>query len=361
MSDTFLPGLTEMNRPPDVSIVVPVYRSAGSLSELVGRIAAVLASLQRESELILVDDGSPDGSWDEICSLRQAYPEFVVAIRLMRNFGQHNALMCGCRHARGDIVITMDDDLQNPPEEIPKILKAIECTEVDAAYGVPGKRQCPGWRNCGSYFIQLFIQKALGVPGPVSAFRAMRRPVIDAILRYDLNYTFIDGLIAWNTQRVSYVTVQHHARANGRSGYSLRRLLLHAVNIVTNFSLLPLQVATAVGLLAAIGGLGAGVYYLVQAMLNNIAVPGYASIIVAVMTLGGLQLLALGIIGEYIGRVHLNINKKPQYTVREVIGPTAAIEPQTASELQRNRPLESYSAEDEQTTSRSEPAVPQKG
>jgi len=317
-----------------VSFVVPVYRSAHTISLLVDRVRLVADHLPHASELVLVDDGSPDESWNAMMAAQDRQPDFVVAVQLMRNSGQHNALMCGLRHSRGEIVVTLDDDLQNPPEETMKLLRKLDQESADVVYGVPLQRDDPAWRRICSQPIQLFIQHVLGLAGPVSAFRAIRRPVVDAILRYDLNFTFIDGLIGWCTQRISYERIEHHARLVGRSGYSLRRLFLHALNIATNFSLLPLQVASGVGLAASLIGLLAGAYYLLAALTSTIEVPGYASIIVAVMVLGGLQLLALGVIGEYVGRLHLNVNRKPQYTVRQVLGRTGP--PADSSTRQQN-------------------------
>lgn len=301
----------------DISIVVPVYESAETLSDLVGRLISTLNTTSNSYELILVDDASNDDSWHVISKLAATHTGLIKGIQLMRNYGQHNALMCGFRHVRGSIVVTLDDDLQNPPEEIHQLLVTLAETQSDVVYGLPRKRQDSNWRKYASLPIQFFIQKSIGLPGPVSAFRAMQRSVVDGILRYQLNYTFIDGLIAWNTTRISFVTVEHHDRSYGRSGYSIRKLFFHALNIATNFSILPLQIASATGLISAIFGLLLGVYYLLQSLFSNITVPGYASIIVTVFTLGGLQLLAIGIIGEYLGRIHLNINCKPQYTVRE--------------------------------------------
>jgi undecaprenyl-phosphate 4-deoxy-4-formamido-L-arabinose transferase len=152
----------------------------------------------------------------------------------------------------------------------------------------------------------------------VSSFRIIRRELLDAILSYDLNFTYIDGLLAWNTQRVGQIAVDHHPRSHGRSGYSLSKLVVLAMNLFTNFSLLPLQLVSLAGFGAALGGFGAGAYYLAKYLFAQIAVPGYASTIIAILALGGLQLLGLGILGEYLGRVHLNMNRKPQYTVRHV-------------------------------------------
>jgi len=305
---------------PQLSVVIPVYRSESTLHALHERLTAVLTGLGRNYELVFVDDGSPDNAWTVLEEIARTDSQHVVVIRLMRNYGQHNALMCGFRHARGSVIVTMDDDLQNPPEEMGKLIQHVENGEYDLVYGQYEEKHHHAGRNLGSSVVNVFFRLVFRSPITVTSFRAIRRELVAAILPYNLNFTFVDGLLAWNTQRIGDVVVEHHARQNGRSGYSLAKLLTLSLNLFTNFSLFPLQVASATGLLSALVGLGTGGYYLLKALFRNIAVPGYASTIVAVMVLGGLQLLALGIIGEYLGRVHLNINRKPQYTVRQVIG-----------------------------------------
>jgi undecaprenyl-phosphate 4-deoxy-4-formamido-L-arabinose transferase len=214
----------------------------------------------------------------------------------------------------------MDDDLQHEPESIPRLLDQLNAANADLVYGVYDSKKHAGGRNLGSWLVNQFYRLVFRMPVTVTSFRAMRRELVQAILRYDLNFTYIDGLLAWNTRRIEMVTVPHHQRLDGRSGYTFSKLLALAMNVFTNFSLLPLQLVSFVGLLAATGGIGLGSWYLISAMLSQIAVPGYASTIVAVLVLGGLQLLSLGIIGEYIGRLHLNVNRKPQYTIRQVLG-----------------------------------------
>ena len=303
----------------DISVVIPVYRSAGTLNELTQRLCTVLDRTGRSYEIIFVDDASPDDSWNVLTGLAQSRPDQIVLIQLMRNFGQHNALMCGFRHSRGRFVITMDDDLQHPPEEVPRLLDAIESTGNDLVYGVPEQKQHRAWRNAGSAVVNCFYRIVFKTPVWLTAFRIMRRELVDAILSYSLNYTFIDGLLAWNTQRIGQIVVEHRPRQVGRSGYSLGKLLILAFNLFTNFSLLPLQMVSLLGFLAALAGFLVGVYYLVAYFMAAITVPGYASTITAILILGGSQLLALGVMGEYLGRLHLNVNRKPQYTVRSVI------------------------------------------
>ncbi len=307
-----------------LSVVIPVYNSATTLPILIERLRAVLDRAGREYEIVLVDDGSQDDSWRVLCDLQAANRRQIVAVQLMRNFGQHNALMCGFRHAQGEFVVTIDDDLQNPPEEIPRLLHAIESQNLDLVYGTFAAKQHDGWRNLGSWVVNRFFRLVFQTDVPVSNCRIIRRELLEAIFSYTLNYTYLDGLLAWNTRRVGAISVAHHPRDSGRSGYSVAKLLWLALNLFTNFSLLPLQVVSGLGLITAGAGLCVGSWYLVQFLLNQITVPGYASIIISILVLGGLQLLSLGVIGEYLGRLHLNVNRKPQYTVRTVRANTPA-------------------------------------
>ena len=304
----------------ELSVLIPVYGSADTVHDLYDRLVPVLRELEVDYEIVFVDDASPDGAWTVLSDMQESDPEQVTIVQLMRNFGQHNALMCGFRHTRGKYIVPLDDDLQHPPEEIPKLLHAIQTTGDDVVYGVPESRRHKQWRNLGSKIVASFYRVVFKSRVQPSAFRVVRREAIEAILSYSLDYTYIDGLLAWNTTRISQIQVGHEARATGRSGYSLGKLLVLAFNLFTNFSLLPLQFVSLLGLLAACGGLATGAYYLAKYLLVEITVPGYASTIIAVLVLGGLQLLAMGVMGEYLGRLHLNVNRKPQYTIREVRG-----------------------------------------
>jgi undecaprenyl-phosphate 4-deoxy-4-formamido-L-arabinose transferase len=301
---------------PGISVVIPVYHSERTLAVLAERLARALAGVPGGWEAVFVDDGSLDGSWTVLERLHAEDPGRVRAIRLARNFGQHNALMCGFRAARGAVVVTMDDDLQNPPEEIPKLLSALAERNLDVVYGRYESKRHRRWRNAGSWIVNAFYRRVFRTGVTVSAFRAIRRETLENVLGYDLNFTFVDGLLAWNTQRIGEVAVEHHVRHEGRSGYNIGRLLTLAFNLFTNFSLIPLQVVMGVGLLLAGTGFAVGLWYLVAFFRQQIAVPGYASTITAILVLGGAQLVGLGVIGEYLGRLHMNVNRKPQYSVR---------------------------------------------
>lgn len=300
------------------SVVVPVYGDGRYLNELVKRLDSAFQALGwQKPELVLVDDCGSPKSWqviEEICTNRSD----TLGIELMRNFGQHNALMCGFHHAQGALIVTIDDDLQHAPESVPDLILTLCIEKVDLVYGSYENKKHTKGRNLGSFMVNWFYRRIFCLPITVTSFRAIDQKLVQAILRYDLNFTFIDGLLAWNTRKISTFKVPHHERADGKSSYSLAKLIGLAMNMFTNFSLLPLQAVSLLGMLAAACGIGLGIIYLLLALLSEIAVPGYASTIIAVLVLGGLQLLSLGIIGEYIGRLHLNVNRKPQFTIRRM-------------------------------------------
>jgi undecaprenyl-phosphate 4-deoxy-4-formamido-L-arabinose transferase len=316
----------------DLSVVIPVYRSAAALPALVGRLLPVLHRTGLSHEVVFVEDGSPDDSWQVLSRLQAEHLDRIVAIQLMRNFGQHNALMCGFRHARGQFIVTMDDDLQNPPEEIPKLIAAIRDGGFDLVYGAYGEKKHSGWRNAGSNAVNAFYRLTFRNDVTVTSFRIIRRQLVECIFSYNLNFTFIDGLLAWNTQRIGSVPVEHHPRGASRSGYNVFKLASLAFNLFTNFSLMPLQFISFLGLAAAFGGLLVAAVYLVLYLFHRITVPGYASTIIATLVLGGVQLLSLGIMGEYLGRLHINVNRKPQYVVREVRESASASAPSSDGE-----------------------------
>ena len=302
----------------DLTIVVPVYNSSGTLALLLERLTQTIGSITQDYEIVLVDDGSRDDSWAVIQSLKKRFGDHMIAVQLMRNYGQHNALMCGLSLARGEFVLTMDDDLQNPPEEIPKLLAHIKADDLDLVYGCPSNRNHAAWRNIGASVVWHFYRTVFRNPITPTPFRIMRHQLAHSVQFYDLNFTYVDGLLAWCTSRIGCVDVEHHARPQGNSGYSVGKLLGLALNLYTNFSLIPLQIVSGLGVVTAASGFMIGAYYLFQYLASSIVVPGFASTIIAILILGGAQLLALGVMGEYLGRLHLNVNRKPQYVIRQL-------------------------------------------
>ena len=302
-----------------LTFLIPVFFGEKSLKSFIAQL--VTQQLERELpfEIILVDDGSRDNSWGVIEELAKQYPGIVRGIRLSRNFGQHNALMCGFHYARGDVIITMDDDGQHPPEEIPKLLEAMERTGADVVYGVPKRREHHWMRNLASAVVRAFFRWVFGLKVDPSPFRAIRREIVQLILPYDLSFVYLDGLLAWYTDRFAQVEVEHRPRLHGRSTYTPGKLVTLAFNLFTNFAIGPLQVVSLVGFGSTIFGLTLAGCYLVMRLIGQITVPGFATVAILVLVMGGLQLLSLGLIGEYLGRVHLNVNRKPQFAVREVL------------------------------------------
>ncbi len=307
----------ELNNPVTYSVVIPVYNSATTLEKLSERLQTIFKTISEDFEIIFVDDGSQDESWQKLKTLRSENSKIRI-IQLMRNFGQHNALMCGFRFVTGAYVITLDDDLQNPPEEIPKLINKIG-EGYDIVYGKYISKKHSRFRNLGSSLIQLVYKKVFGVHNHLTAFRIIRRQLIKSILKYERSYVFIDGLLAWNTKKIGFISVLHNAREDGKSGYGTKKLLTLSLNMITNFSIVPLQISSILGLLFAVLGFMMSGYFLLKKIIYDIPVAGYTSLIIAITIFAGIQLLTLGLIGEYIGRIHLNINKKPQYEIREQI------------------------------------------
>ncbi len=302
--------------PSSLSIIIPVYRSAGGLPTLIEELERVLPTLTDQYEIILIDDGSPDRSWDAIQTVSRENPH-VRGASLMRNYGQHNALLCGIRMAQNAIIVTMDDDLQNPPGEIHRLLAKLD-EGYDAVYGTPQREQHGLWRDLASQITKLVLQSSMGVETArhVSAFRAFRTQVRDAFVNFGSPYVSVDVLLTWGTTRFAAVEVQHDPRRYGTSNYTLTKLIRHALNMITGFSVLPLQIASLGGFALALFGIGVLVYVIGHAVLTGIIVPGFAFLASIVAIFSGAQLFALGVIGEYLARVHFRTMDRPVYTVR---------------------------------------------
>ncbi len=307
----------EMNKP-TLSAVVPVYNGADSLSILVQRLEPVLTALTPEFELILVNDGSRDHSWEIIKGLVVDF-SWVTGINLMRNFGQHNALLCGIREARFEVIVTLDDDCQNPPEEIPLLLEKINAG-FDVVYGTPQQGQHGLWRNMASQITKFALQSAMGaeVARKVSAFRAFRTSLRQAFAAYGGAFVNIDVLLSWATTRFSSVVVSHRPREIGRSNYTFRTLVVHALNMITGFSMLPLQIASIVGFLFTIFGIIVLFYVIAQYLIQGGAVPGFPFLASIIAIFSGAQLFALGIIGEYLARMHFRLMDRPTYVIEKI-------------------------------------------
>lgn len=308
------------NQSCSLSIVIPVYGSERALPELVAQISRMSDSLDdvRDNyEVILVCDSSPDNSWRVIQSLSEKYPQ-VHGILLRMNAGQHNALMAGFAQAKGEIIVTMDDDLQHSPADIPILLLEVK-QGYDVAYARFKKRKHASWKIMGSRLNDLvagyLMQKPKGLY--LSPFRAMKAAIRNEILRYCGPYVYVDGLILTVTRNIATVDVDHHDRYAGNSGYSFRKSVSLWLKMATSFSIVPLRITSFLGLFFSGLGFLLAILLVIQKFTLNLMPIGWSSLIVTVLIIGGVQLLALGMLGEYLGRVLLTINLRPQYVVAE--------------------------------------------
>ena len=307
-------------RPSGLSVVVPVYRSEAILPELIERLEIALSRMASAFELVLVNDSSPDCSWDVICQQAESRA-WIHPINLMRNYGQHNAILCGIRATQYDVIVTMDDDLQHPPEEIPKLL-AVLAEGFDVVYGTPENEEHGMLRDLASVVTKAALQNVMGaaIARQVSAFRAFRAEVAGAFSHYEGSFVSIDVLLTWGTNRFAATPVLHQPRKQGASGYSFRKLITHAMNMMTGFTTLPLQIASLVGFVFTFFGFCVLAYVVTRYFIHGDPVPGFPFLASIVALFSGAQLFALGIIGEYLARMHFRSLQKPPYVVRSDVG-----------------------------------------
>jgi undecaprenyl-phosphate 4-deoxy-4-formamido-L-arabinose transferase len=301
------------------SIVIPVFNAEPNLEVLIARLADELIHICVDFEVILVNDGSQDNSWQVISNLADQYT-WVRGINLMRNYGQHCALLCGLRAASYDIIITMDDDLQHPPDQIQKLVDKLD-EGYDVVYGYPLHEQHGLWRNLASQLTKLALQNTMGAQTArrVSAFRALRSVLRRSFSSYQSTYVNIDVLLTWGTERFAAVPVKHDKRLAGESHYTVRKLILHGINMITGFSVLPLQIASWTGFAFAIFGGLVLLYVLGRYLIQGGSVPGFPFLASTIAIFSGVQLFALGIIGEYLARMHFRLMDRPPYVVRELL------------------------------------------
>jgi undecaprenyl-phosphate 4-deoxy-4-formamido-L-arabinose transferase len=311
------PSSSEPERLSGISVVVPVYNSAPTLAALVDRIGSAMRATNRRFEAVLVNDGSADTSWAEIEKLSRDNP-WLRGIDLMRNSGQENALLCGIRAARMELIATIDDDLQNPPEEIQRLAQKLEDGNFDVVYGTPQQEQHGMWRDTASVMTKFMMRHLLGVKHArdVTAFKIFRTSLRDAFAEYRNPHVSIDLLLTWGTDRFGAMTVRHDERAVGRSQFTLRKLVRHAITMITGFSVVPLRLASLVGFGFALMGLIVLMYVLVEFLVKGSPVPGFPFLAAIISIFSGAQLLALGIIGEYLARVHMHSLGREPYAIR---------------------------------------------
>lgn len=296
-------------------MVVPVFNSSRSLADLVEQLERVLREIGRPFELILVNDGSEDDSWEVVRHLAGRY-RWIRGHDLMRNYGQHNALLCGIRAARYELTVTLDDDGQNPPAAIKEMLAELE-KGFDVVYGTAAQGQHGFWRNLGSRMIKLGLRLITGArfarhAGPFRLFRTRLR---DGFSSFDSPAVSIEVLLSWASSRISSVVVEHRPRAAGKSNYGFIRLAKHALDMVTGFSTLPLHLATWFGFSLILFGIAVLGYVLWSYVVHGGSVPGFAFLASIIVIFAGGQLFAIGMIGEYLARIHVRSMNRPPFVV----------------------------------------------
>jgi glycosyltransferase involved in cell wall biosynthesis len=314
-----------------LSLVIPVYNGADSIGELVAALEDLV--IPGGHEIVLVVDGSPDNSLEVCRELVARARTPITVVDHARNFGEHNAVMTGLRHARGAHVINMDDDLQNPPGEIIRLLTHAQKTGADVVYTYYEESQHAAWRNLGSRFTNWIAGFVLDKPSGLylSSFRCMSAFVVAQVTRYEGPFPYIDGLILQVTQKIDRLLVRHLPRSIGRSNYTLRRLLRLWMSMFVNFSVMPLRISTLTGFALSVLGGALGAAAIIEALFFS-PPEGWASLFVAVLLLSGVQLMILGIVGEYLGRLYLTANHKPQAVIRSVMRSEQAAQPLAVAE-----------------------------
>jgi len=309
-----------LNRKAEVSVVIPVFNEEKNLRNLYERLTHVLHKLRRPYEIIFVDDGSTDNTFDRLIALHKE-DNRVKIIRFTRNFGQHAAITAGFDFCKGEAVVLMDADLQHPPEEIPKLYAKFQ-EGRDVVYAIRRNRQDSFFRTMSSKVILFVMKKLMGphIPMNIGSFKVISRRVIEALKQCPEKSRFLDGLIAWLGFSHVGVEVKHSERAAGQTKYNFSKLLFLSLNLITGFSALPLQIASLCGILFAILGLLFGGYIFFRKIFGGISVPGYASLFVSILFFAGLQMLFLGIMGEYLARAYREIQGRPLYVIRETLG-----------------------------------------
>ncbi len=306
---------------PKISFVIPCYRSQNTIGTVVDEIVSTVTKrAEYDYEIILVNDSSPDGVFGTITELAQNNPH-ITGIDLASNFGQHSAIMAGFGYVTGDVVVCLDDDGQTPANEMFSLIDKLG--EFDLVFAEYKNKQHSGFRNFGSKINDKMAQWLINKPKElkIMSYFACKRFVIDEVLRYPNPFPYISGLLLRVTNKVTNVEVQHRERLEGESGYSFGKLLLLWVNGFTSFSVKPLRIATFMGVFTAIIGFLYGLYIIINKLIINPAAPlGYSSTMAVMLFVGGMLMLMLGMIGEYVGRIYISINRSPQYVVRRTVG-----------------------------------------
>ena len=302
----------------DVSVIIPVYNSEQTLEELFGKIKITFEELGKSYEIIAIEDGSSDNSWEVLESLKKEYPSLLTIIRLTKNYGQHNATLCGFEYSSGELLITIDDDMQICPSEIKKLYSQYREAEADLIYGFYKKKRHSLLRNLGSKFLKKSSKKLFKAPGEGSSFRLIKKELAKKILHHLQNFVFIDELLLWYTDNIDFVEVKHERRKYHGSGYSYIKLFKIFTNIIIYYTAVPLKIMTYGGFILSIFTFMIGLRYIYRWVFFNIS-PGFTSLIVAILFSTSIILLCLGVIGEYLRRIYTVQNKKPPYSIKKII------------------------------------------
>jgi undecaprenyl-phosphate 4-deoxy-4-formamido-L-arabinose transferase len=302
----------------DFSVVVPVYNSEDSLKELFVRLKAFFEKANKSYEVIFVEDGSRDGSWEVLKKLKDNYPEFIKAIKLDRNFGQHNATLCGFGFAKGNQIITIDDDLQNPPEEIAKLIETAEKEQSAMTYGIYTKKQHSFARNILSRTVRTSSKLFHNGAENGSSFRLLSRTMVDKILDHQTSFVFIDEIVYWYTDNIAFVLVDHKKRKNNQSGYNPFRLFMLAANLTYFYTNIPLKIMVYSGFIISFLSFLMAIKFIIQKIFFNVPL-GYTSVIVTILFSTSIIVFSLGVIGGYLSRIQTVQNKKPPYHIKKVL------------------------------------------
>lgn len=304
-----------------IAVVIPVYNAQNTLAQLAEGLVSVLGKGRYAYEIILVDDGSKDNSWNEIIRLRSQYPQNVKGVRLSRNYGQHMAIVCGLNLAEAEAVITMDDDLQHPPAEIEKLLQRWEETGADVVYGLYESAATHGRARAAASKLakksaEMFGGNDVGVASP---FRLLSRKMVQKLLLHPQQFVYIDDLVYWHSPHVTGVQVQHAPRKSGRSNYNWYRLLKLYFTISINYTVRPLKLMIWGGIALSAFSFSLGMYFILKKIFYNISVEGYTSLMVAVLFSASLMLICFGILGQYMYRIFQQQSGKPPFTIKQII------------------------------------------
>ena len=303
-----------------ISVVIPCYRSEHSLRNVVESTIDTLSKRKDSFEIILVNDGSPDNVWSVIEKLVQENKEIVKGINFTKNFGQHSALLAGYKYSKGDIIVSLDDDGQTNPVHIWKLIDKLN-EGYDVVYARYPETKESLFRRTGSWLNNKMSEVLLNKPKEVkgTSFNAIRRYVIEDMIRYDKSYPYIGGLVYRATNNITDVEIEHEERKDGRSGYTLSKLINLTLNGFTAFSVKPLRIASYLGILTAL----IGFIYAIVTIIKKLTIPsiqlGYSSLMAAMLFMGGIIMFLLGMIGEYVGRIYIGINNSPQYVIKEIL------------------------------------------